>query len=355
MKKKLLKIISTISLVFVMMLSPIIVQSLTSKQDGENLVVQTRTINATGQSLDLESAFNGYEDPKLETDGVLTTFEGVKSFTLSDFADLDLVADSNVEEESIRVRYHYSFDNDTGIVTLSALNDDDNEDVIDELVGVAFWNENGEIDAMFDIDGETILLSEMQDMGLIENCGLFSKILKAAVAVVAVAAVAAVVVATCGAGMGAVIAAGAIAGGVTGGVAGGVISKQETGKVQLWAVVGGIFGGAALGGLTGWGIGTIMGVGTKATVGFAKGSFKTSKECLQYHFKKHGAEVGAKSLTQYKKLAAETAQKVVKNGIKATRAVSGATPNVFRYEVGKFYIHMAKTAKEIIIVSFGAL
>lgn len=54
-------------------------------------------------------------------------------------------------------------------------------------------------------------------------------------------------------------------------------------------------------------------------------------------------------------MAEQTANTVVKNGIPAIRQVAGATANVFRYEVGNYYIHMAKTAKEIIIVSFGLL
>ncbi|MBQ7467080.1 MAG: hypothetical protein IJS74_03315 [Clostridia bacterium] len=356
MKKKLFRIISAISLSLIMVLSIVISQALNSKSNSETLSVQTRTIEASSQTLDFESVFNEYEDAKLETDGSLTTFEGVKTFSLSDLIDIDLVSDANIEEDEIKIKYHYSYDYETGVVTLSATSDQNEGETIDEIVGLAFWNDNLEMDAVFEIDGEMVLLSELQDYGMIENCGLFSRIFKAVVKVVAVAAVAAVVVASCGAGMAAVVAAGAIAGGVTGAIAGGVISKEETGSVQIWAVVGGLIGGAILGGLTGWAVGSIMGVGSsKMSVGFSKGSFKTSKECLEYHFKKHGAEVGAKSLAQYEKLAAETAQKVVQNGIKATRAVSGATPNVFRYEIGKFYIHMAKTAKEIIIVSFGAL
>ena len=54
-------------------------------------------------------------------------------------------------------------------------------------------------------------------------------------------------------------------------------------------------------------------------------------------------------------MAAETAKQVVKNNIPAARAVSGATPNVFRYVVGNKYIHMAIEKTKIIIVSFGLI
>ncbi len=84
---------------------------------------------------------------------------------------------------------------------------------IEEIYGAAFINDLGNIDAVMDLDGECILLSEMQDMGLIQNCGwfsnLFKKIVKVAVAVVAVAVVC---VATAGAGVAACIAVGAAVG-----------------------------------------------------------------------------------------------------------------------------------------------
>lgn len=96
---------------------------------------------------------------------------------------------------------------------------------VETISGYAFINETGEIDALMDVDGEFILISEMQDAGLIQNCGwfsnLFKKIVVAVVTVVVVAAVAATIVATAGAGMAAVVGVSAAAGAVVGGVAGG--------------------------------------------------------------------------------------------------------------------------------------
>ena len=98
------------------------------------------------------------------------------------------------------------------------------------------------------VDGELILLSELSDKGMIENCGWFSKVLKkvavAVVATVAVAAVTAVVVATCGAGLGACIA-------------GRVISYSEYGKLDWQWIAGGVVVGAAIGAITGWGVGSL--------------------------------------------------------------------------------------------------
>ena len=81
-----------------------------------------------------------------------------------------------------------------------------------DVVGTVI-NEKGNVDAVMNIDGEGLLLSEMQDMGIIQNCGWFKNLFKKVVKVVAVAAavvaVAAVVVATVGATAPAVVAVGA--------------------------------------------------------------------------------------------------------------------------------------------------
>lgn len=359
MKKKKIKLILISCVLALVCGLTCLFTSFTNTGDGKTTQTASRTIEADTNMLDYQSVFNQFEEGQLETTDGLTTFEGYQTLNLNDFSELDLVADSAVNEDlDVKIKYNFSFDAETGIVTISAktINKDGFIEV-DEIQGIAFYDENGKMDALLDIDGESVLLSELQDSGMIANCGwfkrLWKKVVVAVVAVVVVSAVAAAVVATCGAGLGACIAAGAIAGGITGGAAGAIISYQDTGEVQIWAVVGGLIGGAVLGGLTGWAVGTIMGAGSQMTVGFGKGSFNSSKECLKYHFDKHGADVGAKTIKEYSKMAAQTAKEVVDKNIVAKKLVEGATSNVYRYKVGKYYIDMAKTAKEIIIVSFG--
>ena len=41
---------------------------------------------------------------------------------------------------------------------------------IDTITGVGFINEQGEIDAVMNVEGEGILLSEMREAGMIQNC-----------------------------------------------------------------------------------------------------------------------------------------------------------------------------------------
>lgn len=222
-----------------------------------------RTIEVKQNEIDYQSIFEEFENAKLETCGSLTTFEGIKSISTEDLSTIDNLSESDLETcDDISVKYNFSYDAETGMVTLSATTiSGDFVIEVDEIQGVAFYNEYGAIDALLEVDGECVLLSEMQDAGMIANCGwfsrLFKKIVVAVVAVVVVSAVAAAVVATCGAGLGACIAAGAIAGGITGGVAGGIISYSEYGKLDWRWIAGGVVIGAAIGAITGWGVGSL--------------------------------------------------------------------------------------------------
>lgn len=222
----------------------------------------TRNIEVTQNEIDYQSVFDEFEDAKLETQGTFTTFEGIKPITFEDFSELNNLSESDIVIcEKIYVTYNFSYDAETNIVTLAATTKSgENIIEIEEIEGIAFHNEYGNVDALLDIDGDCVLLSEIQDTEMIQNCGwfknLWKKIVVATVAVVAVAAVATVVVATCGAGLGACIVAGAVAGAITGGVAGGLISYSEYGKLDWRWVVGGVVIGGALGAVTGWGVGS---------------------------------------------------------------------------------------------------
>lgn len=227
-----------------------------------------RTIDVTPNEIDYQSIFAEFEDAKLETRGTLTTFEGTKPISLEDFNELDNLSCSDKDDvNDISVTYSFSYDAETNIVTLSATTKSGKNFIeVEEIQGIAFVNENGNTDALLDIDGEYILLSEMQEMGMIQNCGWFKKLWKkvvvAVVVVVAAATIATAIVATCGAGLGACIAAGAVVGAVTGGVAGGLISYSEYGKLDWRWIAGGVVVGGVLGAMVGWGVGSAFGAGT---------------------------------------------------------------------------------------------
>jgi len=111
-------------------------------------------------------------------------------------------------------------------------------------------DENGELDAVFDCDGDYLLLSELQDLEQIQNCGWFKKALKkikkvvsnpvgviGAIGTVAIPAVIGVVCAVVAAPVVATIAVGAVVGaGIAVGTAAASTYIQD-GKVD-WEAVG---------------------------------------------------------------------------------------------------------------------
>lgn len=231
--------------------------------------IAIRNIEVGNNALNCQSIFDSFDDGKLEVSGKLTTFEGVKTFTLADFETLDLVSESTANEDvEMKVKYKYSYNSETNLVTLSAkLVDEDGTEIIDTMTGAAFINEEGQLDVVFNCDGEYILLSELQNADLIQNCGWFSNIFKkvanvvkkvvsnpvgviGAVATVVAPAVVGVVMAVAAAPVVATIAVGAAVGaGLAAGTA-AVSTYIQDGKVDMEAV--GICAGlgAAVGAVT---------------------------------------------------------------------------------------------------------
>ena len=208
--------ITSIILVLFLSVTPLMVSKLQVKNVTTNLA--TRTVNLQDECIDYESILNEFEDATIQTNGTLTTFEGFKTIDASALEEFDNLSDSDIEQsENSTVRYYFTYDEKTNIVTISAEMKNENGEIeIEEISGVGFINDKNEIDAVMNIDGESILLSEMNEAGMIQNCGWFKKLIKKVVkvavitvAVVAVAAAtAAVVVATAGAAAPALVAAG---------------------------------------------------------------------------------------------------------------------------------------------------
>lgn len=262
MKKKLLTIISTISLALMLVLTPILSTSVNTSSVSENLDARTRTVSASSNQVDLENAFNEFEEGTLTITEETVSLEGIKTFKLSDFSEFDLVADSDVDEEVARIKYNVDYNNQTNEITLSITLADETQNIDDKLVGYAFVNEAGNIDVIFDCDGETIYLSELQELGMIENCGFFSRLVKsvkkavsttagkiitvaAAAACVAVGVVGAIVAAP----VVAVVAVGAVVGAVGLGASAAISTSITDGEVDWQAVLDCVGVGAVAGGV----------------------------------------------------------------------------------------------------------
>ena len=235
-KKKLFSLITTISLALILLVTPCLIKVSETSQ-----TVRTTTVEVKRQAVDYQSVLDEFEDAELETTGSLTTFVGYKSINLAELNGFDLVSETDVVENTeVSVKYNFSYDNETNIVTLSAeLKDEFGEIQVDTLYGAAFINEYGEIDAVMNVDGEGILLSEMKDAGLIANCGWFSRLFKKVVTIVAVAAIAVVTVTAAVATAGAIVAAAA--------AAAPAVVAVSTGTMAMSAAVSTIGSAAAAG------------------------------------------------------------------------------------------------------------
>ena len=221
-------------------------------------------------NFDFKETLNGFSNVDFKNDNGTFLFEGIKSVNYSDLNEVDNLSCDDLIYDKVTIKFEFVYDSSSNECSIYAKTIGNNDYIeVETIYGDVFIDESGKYDALMDIDGEMLLLSELQNVGLIEQCGFFKKVLKkvaiATASVVVVSAVAAFTVATCGAGMAAVIAAGAVAGAITGGIAGGIISYTEYGKLDWKWIVGGAVIGGALGAVTGWGVGTIMGVGVTKT------------------------------------------------------------------------------------------
>ncbi len=280
--KKVLKSKWTYCVISILLIISLIGIIWVSTTNQNSPIAEVREYSVENNVIDHNKYLESFSNSKISTNDGITSFQGSKFIDQSLLSEIDNLSETDLSATlNTEVKFNFTYNDETGEVTLRAILMNSNGVAeVEEIKGQAFYDENGNIDATLNLDGEIVLLSEMQDNGMIENCGWFSRLFKkvtvAVVAVVAVAAVASFVVATAGAGLGAVIAVGAAAGAVTGGVAGGVISYSEYGKLDWKWVVGGAVIGGALGAVTGWGVGTAMGVAPSSSTQ-VKGLINTAK------------------------------------------------------------------------------
>ncbi len=170
----------------------------------EEVIASVRTVQLNDTEMDYQAILNEFEDSELTTEGSLTTFTGYQTLNSSLFEGIDNVSESDVEVlDECNVGYKFTYDYENGIVTICAeMNNEHGEIEIDEMSGMAFLNDNDEIDAIFMMEeGENILLSDLRDAGMINNAGWLSRVFEAVVVATTtvVATVATVVTATAGA------------------------------------------------------------------------------------------------------------------------------------------------------------
>lgn len=183
--------IISIMLSIVLLFTVLVVNTNTKKMVG----VSTRTVMLNNNSMDYATFFKEFDDAELliDEDTNSLKFSGTKTIEADLFKDIDLISLSG-DECGVDVRYIFDYNANENEFHLSVIADTENGEIIDNWFGVPFVTENDEIDIAFATDDGVIFLSELEESGVLGNCGWLSWLWKAAVAVAVVAVVAAVII-----------------------------------------------------------------------------------------------------------------------------------------------------------------
>lgn len=171
---------------------------------------KSRTIELSELSVDTQSVFDEYDEASFDVNGMVATFTGYQTLDASILSNIDEISQSDAEIlDSCKVRYEYTYNAETNIVTLFAeMQNEYGEIIMDELYGLAFLNENGEVDAVINLeDGDNILISDLINQGALDNVGWLSRLFKSVVVAVVTVAAVAITVVTAGTGAVATVAA----------------------------------------------------------------------------------------------------------------------------------------------------
>lgn len=176
--KKRITVLTSLVLTFVLAIVGIF--SINYSNSENNQLV--RDVELNNNSMVDDSYFNAFDSYDLFVEDNKSTFDGVITINLSKLAEIDNVASSDILNDA-SLKFSSTFDYDTGTSTLNVYVIDENEEVsiMDTIYGVELLAETGEVDVLFDFDGELIFLSELRDIGVLDNVGWFTNHVKKAV------------------------------------------------------------------------------------------------------------------------------------------------------------------------------
>lgn len=139
---------------------------------------KVRTVALQESTIENQSILDDFDEHTLYSDESGLEFVAKKTFSMSVFDELDLVG-LDEEEETFTVRYEidYIADENTMLMTV-IIESADEIPVLETVPGLVSYNADGELDVMFIIDDEAVWLSEMYEVGVIDEVGLFSSLKK---------------------------------------------------------------------------------------------------------------------------------------------------------------------------------
>ena len=180
-----MKVKKLITSIATLCMASILLMYSTLPSNTSNAAVRTMEISET--EMDYQSILDSFEESEMYVEDNTTCFMGYQTLDAELFEEFDNVSEEDLTSiEGCKVEYKFTYNIETNIVTIYAeLQKGNNEVLIDEISGIAFINDSGNVDAYMNVDGESMLLSDMQNMGMLENCGWLSKVLKGAATVAA--------------------------------------------------------------------------------------------------------------------------------------------------------------------------
>ena len=158
-----------------------------------------RNIELTHKEIDYQSFFNDLKDQEINLDRSKNTIEykATKELDANLFNEIDFV-NYAPNKNKVEFDYQMKYDANENKFNLSISAKTNKGKVIDNWEGTPFLKENKDIDIVFATDNGLVYLSDLEEKGLINNCGwfsrLFRKIAKVAIVVAAVATVVAITV-----------------------------------------------------------------------------------------------------------------------------------------------------------------
>lgn len=180
-----------------------------------------RDINLINEQIDYQEFFADFSKQTivLDKNKNAVNFKATKEIDSELFEFIDFV---NYSENQNKVEFNYdvNYNANSNEFTLSITANTEKGKVIDNWQGTPFVDKNGETDIAFATGDGVIYLRELEESGVINKCGWFSRLFRKIAAVAAIVATVAVVVAV------AVVAAPAAA--ALGAFAAGVISSSGT-------------------------------------------------------------------------------------------------------------------------------
>lgn len=180
MKTKSKAVVSAISIALsvIMLLTAIMVGLYFNS--SQPIGMKTRTMELSENSIDVQSAFEDFEEVSSVKEGGLYTYRAQKKFVKDSFLPYDKISDSNLTEDEIEsVDYEVVIDETSGDISLNAVFSNNGEQIVDTLHGKVFYGEDNEIDVIFNVDGELYSAREILGQSSIEECSFWGNLVHA--------------------------------------------------------------------------------------------------------------------------------------------------------------------------------